>query len=504
MSRKARIITIIVSTVLLLPLLLIMEENWRGKRAWEKTKRDLEAQGEHLDMAWFIPPRVPDEENLALSPVFSPMFSGSENPRFGDADAKGGSIAVDEVCVETRPQVGSVAMSWSWRTGLAQDLSAWQDFYRKEVKDVTLDKSPAEDVLTALARYDHLLAGLRDAVKARPVMHWPLNYNSGFEMSLQCYDSITNLERILAMRACAKLALGRTDDALADVELGFRLMESVKDDPLMIPGMLRLTWMITLMQPVWEGLESHRWTDAQLQKLEPLLLGYDWLAGYLLVMRSERAGINICYENMRSDPRNVIHMLASGGGWGEEGEDEQASVFLLRFTRLFPGILYQNQASYNRLIQEKFLPGVNVAAHRVDVQVVNQTFDYVTNVQNFGPYSRLNRSSFRASRNLSFRYAQIQTYVEMAAVVCEIERYQLAHGALPATRADLHMQRLPHDVIDGQPLRYRVTGDDYMLYSIGWNAVDDGGKTATVEGSSAFVRESDWVWPRKTAPKTKR
>src|ERR1700722_20287383 len=40
------------------------EEDWRGKRAWENCKRDLESQGMVLDWDKFIPPSVPDDQNF--------------------------------------------------------------------------------------------------------------------------------------------------------------------------------------------------------------------------------------------------------------------------------------------------------------------------------------------------------------------------------------------------------------------------------------------------------
>ena len=41
-----------------------LEEDWRGKRAWEKCKAELEAKGAVLDWEKFIPPPVPDDQNF--------------------------------------------------------------------------------------------------------------------------------------------------------------------------------------------------------------------------------------------------------------------------------------------------------------------------------------------------------------------------------------------------------------------------------------------------------
>ena len=38
------------------------------------------------------------------------------------------------------------------------------------------------------------------------------------------------------------------------------------------------------------------------------------------------------------------------------------------------------------------------------------------------------------------------------------------------------IEKLPHDIINGQPLHYRRTDDgQFVLYSVGWDEKDDGG-----------------------------
>ena len=50
------------------------EEDWRGKRAWEKCKAELEAKGEMLDWNAYIPPPVPDDQNFFKAPKMEEWF----------------------------------------------------------------------------------------------------------------------------------------------------------------------------------------------------------------------------------------------------------------------------------------------------------------------------------------------------------------------------------------------------------------------------------------------
>jgi hypothetical protein len=88
--------------------------------------------------------------------------------------------------------------------------------------------------------------------------------------------------------------------------------------------------------------------------------------------------------------------------------------------------------------------------------------------------------------------ARNQTLVNEAFIACGLERYRLAHGQYPETLDTLvpqFVEKLPHDIVGGQPLKYHRTADgQFVLYSVGWNEKDDGGvpsKTAT---------DGDWVW----------
>jgi hypothetical protein len=90
--------------------------------------------------------------------------------------------------------------------------------------------------------------------------------------------------------------------------------------------------------------------------------------------------------------------------------------------------------------------------------------------------------------------AHNQAMVNEAEIACALERYHHAHGEYPKTLEALvpqYIEKLPHDIIGGQPLHYRRTSDGkFLLYSVGWNERDDGGTPGTLRDPS----QGDWVW----------
>ncbi len=108
-------------------------------------------------------------------------------------------------------------------------------------------------------------------------------------------------------------------------------------------------------------------------------------------------------------------------------------------------------------------------------------------------------SFVRDAQHFPQRIAFTQAGLDCAAVACALERCRLSQGKLPDSLDALKPQlidRLPSDIINGQPLKYRRTADDrFVLYSVGWNETDDGG-TMGFSRNGRYLREEqgDWAW----------
>jgi hypothetical protein len=67
------------------------------------------------------------------------------------------------------------------------------------------------------------------------------------------------------------------------------------------------------------------------------------------------------------------------------------------------------------------------------------------------------------------------------------------------------IDKVPHDIINGQPLHYRRTDDPppqgsgaaggrFVIYSVGWNEKDDGGTVVVKKSGTPDIEQGDWVW----------
>ncbi len=79
--------------------------------------------------------------------------------------------------------------------------------------------------------------------------------------------------------------------------------------------------------------------------------------------------------------------------------------------------------------------------------------------------------------------------LEVAETLLAVERYRLAHASLPGTLDQLvpdYLAAVPADSFDGAPLRYKRLDRGFVVYSVGEDGRDDGGK----QGPSKETKES--------------
>ena len=89
------------------------------------------------------------------------------------------------------------------------------------------------------------------------------------------------------------------------------------------------------------------------------------------------------------------------------------------------------------------------------------------------------RLSIQAVRKAQTKHNSIIAHERLLAAELALRCYQLDQGRVPARLDDLlvnYFSKLPQDPFTSQPLIYRPQGTNWLLYSVGEDGVDDGGK----------------------------
>jgi hypothetical protein len=250
-----------------------------------------------------------------------------------------------------------------------------------------------------------------------------------------------------------------------------------------------------MLQPVWEGLAHHKWPDAQLAALDEELAKLDFPAAYRLGLRGELAGQSDEMDLLRRHPERVEEL---GGLRDFLGKNTDVSLPGALAARLVPaGWFYQNQYRSARMLEEYSIPVVD-ASRGTFYPAVARRGEAALAAESASPFNLLARLILPAQGQAATRLAYGQASVDLARTALALERCRLAQGAFPEALDALAPQfiaKVPHDVIGGQPLKYRREADgSFVLYSVGWNETDDGGVAGIDKDGAVDMQSGDWVW----------
>ena len=451
------------------------EEDWRGWHAWNQFKHEWEAKGERFDRASVVPPPVPEEQNFALTPLVASSYEML-------LDKNGHFLWPRHTNVVNRLQMSPYGDSsllalptngtGNWRTAKTGNLTVWQQYYRalasktNQFPVAPQPQSSAADVLLALGNYDSPIEELRQGSKL-PYSRFPLEYDKDdpAAMVLPHLAAMKGCAQVLQLRALAELQNGQTDQAIADIKLILRLVDSIRTEPILISHLVRIAMVNIALQPVWEGLAGHRWSDTQLAELDQELARLDFLSDYKLAMRGEmvlfQGGV---FDYLRHHPEQLPNLYGLG--------DPAPPAPVLTLSRLIPsGWFYQNQLHCARPMVELYLPAADAnqgiispaAIHRADAAIAADT-------KHRNPYNMIESTVVagagqrRAKNLLMDKLPWIWRGWPLRWSVIVSRMASIPNRSTRCRRSS--STQLPHDIINGQPLHYRRDAETDISFSI--------------------------------------
>ena len=515
--RTARGVLVGVAVLVTLGALFYTEENIRGKHAWEQYRREAEARGEQLDLNAFIPKPIPDDQNFAATPFIKSWFVrtnyGWKSDNYQQAQDH---IDPPEAKRDTsiRHFLDLVAWSSAFDVVRAGKMTGSQNFASGKLDSESRAKA-APSVLEGIKTSDACFDELR-AASQRPFSHYPVDYNveDPAEILLPHLNKVRGACRRLELKACAELAAGQSEAVLEDVKLIFRLTDSLNEESFLISYLVRIACVQTAIQPIWEGLAEHAWSDAQLQELQARLQSYNLVADLKSPLDGERAGAIAIIDFVRK--RGVGMLIELLGPGQSTPVDKDVADF---FGRIVPSGWWRlEQLNYCRLFGLQMVgtfDGANKRVSPIRIQANAQELEHALAGRNrqTGPWHigallvdhRLMSALLLPSLGrIPLAAAVAQTATDQAAIACALERYRLANGQFPNTLdalAPRFISQLPHDVITGEPYKYRRTADgQFVLYSAGGSEKDHSSGSGNEDFFGKIVKtlvegkEGDWVW----------
>ncbi len=478
-----------VAGLLTLTALFFLEEDVRGKHALTSYYREAEARGQEMDLQKFIPAKVPDEENFAMTPFLAPLFDLNPQPlKPGEPkwrDKEGSERAFNFATNFNSDLVTKKAPVSVIVSGHMTDFDALAG----KLKLKAGSGGAAQTVLDYTSQFQPVLDEI-EAASHRPSSRFNVGYDDENPSGI-LLPHLAILKRmvvVLQVQAAADLALGRTDTAMKKVHLTFFLTDCIRSEPFLITQLVREAMLRLNREVLWEGLAENRWSDAQLSELQAGLKEFNLPKDFRRSLDSE-----VPYH------AKVFDYVRKNHGVLNEALGENGDVPGNMFEFLPTGWLYLEEVSCHRMRDQQVLPGMDVATGRFYPREIEKSFVPTTKLkghvaEHLWQHDVLATLMVPSLGKSYQKAAQGQTGVNLSIVACAVERYRLANKTLPGTLDELvpkYLDQVPLDVCNGKPLVYRPVSDrNFLLYSMGWNETDDGGAGA------ADARDGDWVWPQ--------
>jgi hypothetical protein len=236
---------------------------------------------------------------------------------------------------------------------------------------------------------------------------------------------------------------------------------------------------------IGEGLRTHAWQEPQLIELQKQLSEVHTMILVAEAFQSEPAASARMLETLPTS--EILKMFQGPGhlyerilfgvaprGWVLQNVANEVPFHYApgeaidsEHERVSPGVLKDGQARLEKFVSRKSPFGILTALAVPNFQKAVQTM------------------------------AKNQNLANQALIACALEHYRLAHGEYPESLGALtpdFLKTIPHDVINGDPLKYSASANGFLLYSIGWNETDEGGKAALTNDNKPDPNNGDWVW----------
>lgn len=455
-------------------------QNWRSRRAWVAFQQELKQRGEPLDLSALLPGPVPDDQNFARSPAFQNL------PKQDPADTSAAATvfnALDHLDLESGFYVNNTAPA-SWIQQNFTDFDQHLTWMRSNPRQVqSTDRREAASVV--LDGLQPLAETLRAAAKAAHLPFFQSSTNRDAAAVLhgnrRALSALERLQFLFQLRATGRLALNRPTEAGDDLLTSLRLARLARQSPDMRASVAVQVMLARSLQPLWEGLAEHRWSEPQLAAIQKELAEFNLLSDHTnAIQRVVRAHIEVWCQIPDATSRQAATLPS--GDWAARTPAQH----------LQPRAWWFDSCIQLYSAGQKTIEQVDVAGARVRTSPWND----LSGLPLDGNASQLLEHGYWWEADpMSVAFAQ--TAVNQAIIACALERQRLANGAYPETLERLaYFDGIPRDAITGRPMVYQRTNEGrFILRGAGPNGTNDEKNKAASD---------DWLWsypaPTNTAP----
>ena len=310
-----------------------------------------------------------------------------------------------------------------------------------------------------LADYDDVLKQLHEAAEAGGPVRYPVDFSQGYEMTFAHAQHQGKLRRLLALDAHVRSHRGDPAGAARSIRTGLALGDSLKQEPIIIAQSIRMSSDNTAAEELAELLTSTKFSEEDLVRFQGLLREKEYLNGVERAMMGERVMVTMAIDN----PDTMFGKDKSSGMWR------------------IPVVVNKNKAAYLRYMRHTIAAGRKPrAVARNEIEQVENDFDAEESNSIVGRMGVAMGPLITPAHGMFLKSADVAAVVSRCVdTTIAVERFQDRQGRLPKSLDELvpdFLPVVPTDPFDGKPLRYVIRDGKYIIYSVGRDGKDDGGR----------------------------
>ena len=337
-------------------------------------------------------------------------------------------------------------------------------------------KAVAQEYLKAQA--DHL-AAVRAALQ-RPRCRFPLRFKDGSNLLLPHLAELKREAQVFRIEALLATEQGETDQSMASLEQIIRVGQLLKDEPLLISQLVRLSCLSIAVGGMEPLLARQPLTAPQLDRLRGLCEQAKIEGGLRWALLGERS-LGLHFFESAGNPVGLGQQGGPGNENGAETANLSATLGFMKVTGL--------QASDRRLMWETFDAAIALAENQTPVGLrgVEDLDQSVQKQARSFPPKIISGLVLPSCAKSHLKFSAFEARRRAALTALATERYRLTHGDLPLELGKLvpdFLPAIPADPFVDHSLRYVRLPKGYVVYSVGIDRQDDGGKERPAKGSS--------------------
>jgi hypothetical protein len=317
-----------------------------------------------------------------------------------------------------------------------------------------------------LARAPAALAEARK-LKDLPRGRFPITYTRDWISTLRPNQDAREVGNLLEQQALLQAQEGSPDEALESGRAIVNCARSQGDEPFLITHLVRISLLAVARGSMERTLAQGEPSEPALRALQRLLEEEESQSLLLNAVRGERAGLDRMMEAAQAG--EGLDTLEELGKWGDKKARSPHFAEILRNSPL--GIKHQRAAALrymNQLVEAAKLPWAKQAERwrELDADIQKQP-DLV-------------RLLVPACSKVAAAERRTRAWLRSAIAALATERFRRERSRWPAGPAELtaagYLKAWPEDPSNGAPLRFKRLKDGVVIYALGPDGKDNGGK----------------------------